>query len=301
MIPRFTLHRPATLDEAVDLLEAHGEAGRAYAGGTELLLVLREGLLEVGHLVDLKRIPGLSAIRVVDEDGELEIGALATHTSIAESPTVRERCPALAAVEGVIANRRVRNVGSVGGNLCFGEPHGDVAPVLVALGAGLLVRGPGGTRRVLLEDWLLGPFDVDLRPGEVLVAVRVPLGSQALAYRRIRTLERPAVSAAVALAPSGDSPGSIAARVVVGCAGPRPTRILAAEPWLAAVAADAATRRVGEVAHACGLAAADAVDAVDDIYGPEAYKRRLAAVLVRRAVEEALGAIDGRDRAEARA
>ena len=294
MISRFRLHRPTTLEEAAGLLDAHGEGARAYAGGTELLLVLREGLLEIEHLVDLKRIPGLSGVRVVADDGELEIGALATHTSIAESALVRERCPGLAAAEGVLANRRVRNVGTIGGNLCFGEPHGDVAPVLVALGAALLLRGPGGSRRVLLEDWLLGPFEVDLRSAEILVAVRVPLGGQVLAYHRMRTLERPTVSAAAVLTASSGTPAAVSARIVVGCAGPRPTRVPAAEDAL--VAASALRLRGGarDVARACGTAAADEVDAVDDLYGPEAYKRRLAGVLVRRAVEEAWRGFVGR-------
>ncbi|MDA8203906.1 MAG: FAD binding domain-containing protein [Chloroflexi bacterium] len=294
MIPRFRLHRPTTLEEAAGLLDAHGQAARAYAGGTELLLVLREGLLEIEHLVDLKRIPGLSGIRVVEDDGELEIGALATHTSIAESPLVREHCPALAAAEGVLGNRRVRNVGSIGGNLCFGEPHGDVAPVLVALGAALLLRGPEGLRRVLPEDWLLGPFEVDLRPAEILVAVRVPLRGQVLAYRRIRTLERPTVSVAVALTASPGTPGAVSARVVVGCAGPRPTRVRAAEDRLSATSADPQRVDAADVARRCGTAAADEVDAVDDLYGPETYKRRLVGVLVRRAVQEAWTGFGGR-------
>ncbi|HEX5451839.1 MAG TPA: FAD binding domain-containing protein, partial [Candidatus Limnocylindrales bacterium] len=111
MIPAFRLHRPTDLGAATALLAALGDGARLYAGGTELLLVLREGMLEADDLVDLKRIAGLADIGVDPAAAVLRIGALATHTQVAESEVVRERLPAFAAAEAALANRRVRNVG----------------------------------------------------------------------------------------------------------------------------------------------------------------------------------------------
>ena len=291
MAPTFRLHRPTTLDQAIELLVSLGDGARPYAGGSELLLVLREGLLDADNLVDLKRIAGLADIQMLADEQQLEIGALATHTQVAESPLVRGRLAELAGTEAVLANRRVRNTGTIGGSLCFAEPHGDTAALLLAVDAHVVLRGADGLRQVPLDAWLLGPFDVDLHAGEILLAVRIPMpvGPSALAYHRARTLERPTASAAVGLhvGPDGDLARDV--RVVVGCVGPRPTRVPEAEALLADYPAGQSAEHVTTVAAECGTIAARQADVVADIYGPEAYKRRLVSVLVRRAVADAFG------------
>jgi len=295
MVPTFRLHRPTTLDDALDLLASLGDGARPYAGGSELLLVLREGLLDADDLVDLKRVAGLADIRMLADEHELEIGALTTHTQVAESPLVRARLPALAATEAVLANRRVRNTGTVGGSLCFAEPHGDTAALLLAVDARVVLRGTDGIRHVPLDAWLQGPFDVDLKTGEILLAVRIPttLGRRALTYHRARVLERPTASAAVAMHVSPDDDLARDVRVVVGCVGPRPTRVPEAEALLAEHPARPSAERVATVAAECGTIAGRRADVVADIYGPEAYKRRLVSVLVRRAVVDAFAMLSG--------
>lgn len=291
MVPTFRLHRPTTLDHAVELLASLGDGARPYAGGSELLLVLREGLLDADDLVDLKRIAGLADIRMLADERQLEIGALATHTQVAESPLVRGLLPALADTEAVLANRRVRNVGTVGGSLCFAEPHGDTAALLLAVDAQVVLRSADGVRQVPLDAWLHGPFDVDLHAGEILLAARIPIpvAPSALAYHRSRTLERPTASAAVAMHVGPDGDVARVVRVVVGCVGPRPTRVPEAEALLAEYPARESVEHVTAVAVECGTIAARQADVVADIYGPEAYKRRLVSVLVRRAVADAFG------------
>ena len=117
MLRPFALHRPASAEEACGLLSRLGEDAVPYAGGTELLLLMKEGLLRPRHLVDVKRIPGLDAI--VDGGADVTIGAVVTHRAVERSAAVRARCPVLAAVARHVANIRVRNVGTVGGNLAL--------------------------------------------------------------------------------------------------------------------------------------------------------------------------------------
>lgn len=286
MIPPFRLLRPDTVEEALDLAGEHGEAARYYAGGTELLLVMREGLLEADFLIDLKRIDSLLGITMDKSDGALRIGAVTTHTEIERSSVVRAHLPQLAHLAGNLANLRVRNTGTLGGNLCFAEPHGDPATLLVAADASVELQGRGGCRTEAIENWIRGPFEVDLAPAELLTEIRIPLPSRerVFGYRRFRALERPSVAVAVRL-DLPDGTNSVAdARVVVGCAGPRPRRVPEAEALLRGSPRSA----VGEAGLAAAAAAHDAVDVDGDAYGPEDYKRSLVAVLVRRAIDAAL-------------
>ncbi|HEX5500369.1 MAG TPA: FAD binding domain-containing protein, partial [Thermomicrobiales bacterium] len=135
MLAPFDYHRPQTLAETAALLRALGDAAAIYAGGTELLPLMKDGLIEASHLIDIKGIPGLSEIEWNGDHGGLRIGALATHRAIERSPLVREHLPALADLEANVANVRVRAAGTIGGNCCFAEPHSDPATLLVALDA----------------------------------------------------------------------------------------------------------------------------------------------------------------------
>jgi carbon-monoxide dehydrogenase medium subunit len=131
-LPPFDLHRAGSVEEAHELLQRYGEDAAVVCGGTELLLLLKLGFAAYGHLVDVKGIGELGGIR--SENGTLVIGATATHREVERSPVVLERLPALAAMERDVANIRVRNVGTLGGNLCFSDPHSDPATFLLALG-----------------------------------------------------------------------------------------------------------------------------------------------------------------------
>src|SRR4051812_8493331 len=123
MLRRFRLEEPETIPEASDLLARHGESARVYAGGTELLLVMKEGLAHYERLVNVKKIPGLDQVKL--DNGSISIGALATHRRLGAEPVLNQQLPALVALEKNVANIRVREVGTIGGNLCFAEPHAD--------------------------------------------------------------------------------------------------------------------------------------------------------------------------------
>jgi carbon-monoxide dehydrogenase medium subunit len=283
MTSTFVLHRPTTVADAIALAVEHGDTARFYAGGTELLLVLREGFLAADHLIDVKRIPALIGVRA-GEDGGIHVGAATAHTDVERSPLIRTGFPVLAALESRIANVRVRNTGTIGGNLCFAEPHGDPAALLVAAGAQLALVGPEGPRTVLLEDWIRGPFDVDIRSGEILAEIEIPPAPSrtGYGYRRFRSVERPSVAVAARVDLAGD--GSVAAcRLVAGCAGPRPQRLARAEAGLTGVAA----RSFPDATHEVARIAAEEADVMDDAYGPVDHKRALIRVLARRAVLDA--------------
>ncbi len=222
-LPPFDLHRARSADVAHELLERYGEDAAVVCGGTELLLLLKLGFAAYGHLVDVKGIEELGGIRA--ENGTLVIGATATHREIERSPLVLERLPALAAMEREVANIRVRNVGTLGGNLCFSDPHSDPATFLLALDAE--VDCDAG--RMSLADFLVGPYETVLAHGQLLRSVRIPLPDPGtgIAHRKLAFHERPAATvAAVVQTTEGTVVG---ARIAVGSVGARPVRVTAAD------------------------------------------------------------------------
>jgi aerobic carbon-monoxide dehydrogenase medium subunit len=280
-LPAFELHTPRSVEEATELLDRHGEDAVLYSGGTELLLVMKLGFGDYAHLVDVKRIPELRTLEL--HDGALAIGAAVTHRELERSPLVRERWPALADMERGVANIRVRTSGSLGGNLCFSDPHSDPATFLLAAEAEVLCRRGGGEARKLpLREFLRGPFETALEPGELLVSVLVPpLPARAgMAHRKLAFHERPAATVSCLARLDGERVAE--ARVAVGSVGVVPVRCGDAEALLAGT-------KVGDedvLARAAAAAAAE-VRPVEDANGSVEYKRNLVAVFVGRCFPEA--------------
>jgi carbon-monoxide dehydrogenase medium subunit len=284
-LPPFDLHRPSSLEQATELADRYGEDAAFYCGGTELLLLLKLGFASFGHLVDLKGIEELRGVRA--ENGTLAVGGAVTHRELERSPVVRERLPALAEMERRVANLRVREVGTLGGNLCFSDPHSDPATFLLALDAEVECRRGGeAKRRVAIADFVAGPYQTALRPGEVLAAVRIPVppAGTHVAHMKFSFHERP--TATVACAARVESRVVAEARICVGSVGPRPMRSRAAEALLAGM--PAAEPDPAVLARAGEAAAGDA-GPVDDATGSAEYKAQLVRVLVERAFREALG------------
>ena len=289
----FHISQPPTISEASALMVEDPDAV-FYAGGTELLLAMKHGGLQFRRLVDLKGLPGLADISVVD--GAVTIGALATHRTIARSSAVRERLPELARLESRIANPRVRATGTLGGNLAFGEPQSDPATLLRALEARLTIEGPRGVRTVDIGDLLVGAYETSLERGEVLTRITIPLqgSGQRLGYHKVQLHERPMLGLALRL-DLDDSGSTIEdARVVIGAASPTPRRSEAAERTLLGDLGDAASR----VPAAAEQLAAGA-DLIDDEEGSADYKRHLIGVhlgrLTQRLVRDEAPGAEGRD------
>lgn len=289
MLRPFALHRPATVAEASEILAAEGRDAALYAGGTELLLILKEGLLRVRSLVDVKRLPGLADIRA--ENGHLVIGATATHRTVEQAPAVHARCPLVARVARHVANVRVRNVGTVGGNLAFADPHSDLATAFLVFDATVRLAARGSEREVPLGDFVLGPYETVRGDDEIVTSVRLtpwPEGT-AGAYVKYGMHERPTLGVAVALTLEEETVRG--ARLAVGCVGPRPQRLAAAEARLSGCSLAEVERRAEEI----GAEAAAAVDAVSDLHGSADYKRDMTRVFVRRALRLAAARAAGRE------
>jgi carbon-monoxide dehydrogenase medium subunit len=283
-LPPFELHRPRSVEEATELLERYGEDAAFYCGGTELLLLLKLGLSAFGHLVDLKRIEELGGIRA--ENGDLVVGASVTHREVERSDLVRERLPALASMERGVANLRVREVGTLGGNLCFSDPHSDPATFLLALDAVVECRRGGeAARRIPIAEFVVGPYQTGLRAGEVLTSVRIPMPPQGAvaAHAKFAFHERPAATVACLVRVADERVAE--ARIAVGSVGARPVRATAAEQAVAGAPVD---ELGGGVLGDAGELAADAAAPVDDANGSSDYKAQLVRVLVSRTIRQAV-------------
>jgi carbon-monoxide dehydrogenase medium subunit len=286
-LPRFELHRPESVEEAFTLLETHGDDAIVMQGGTELLLLLKLGLADYGHIVDLKRVPELRALEA--ENGSLRIGAGVTHLELERSPVVRERWPALVRMEQTVANIRVRAAGTIGGNLAFADPHSDPATFLLACEATVALQGRAGGRELPVDQFLLGPYDTALRPGELLRHVEVPglPASARIRHSKLSFHERPAATVTCLVRVEDGS--VVEARVAVGSVGPVPVRAAEAERLLRGLDAGAPEPAVVEAAAEL---AAGASRATADANGSADYKRALVATLVRRTFAAACSAPD---------
>ncbi len=279
----FELHRPGSVEEASGLLDQFGDDAVVYSGGTELLLVMKLGFADYPHLVDVKRIAELRRLEV--SNGVLEVGAAVTHREVERSPVVRERWPALASMERGVGNLRVRSMGTIGGNLCFADPHSDPATFLLAVGGSLVCRRADGPPRELPVDaFVEGPYQTALRPGELLTAVRLPesWAGTGVAHEKMSLHERPAVT--VTCLARVENRQVTSARVAVGSVGNRPRRALDAEAALLGMPVDGLDGRVSTAAEA----AAEAADPVEDANGSVEYKRQLVRVLVARCARTAV-------------
>lgn len=281
----FRLHRPQTVGEASGLLSELGAGALPYCGGTELLLVAKLGLTDFTELVDLKGIPELSGI---EANGKLRIGATTTHREIERSPMVRSGWPSLAAMERHVANIRVRNVGSIGGNLCFADPHSDPATYLIAAGGSLIAGAGSAIRQISPEEFTPGPYETALAPGELLLAIEVPplQPGSALVHRKLAFHERPAITVATNVAVRDGAVSET--RVAVGSVGVTAQRLIDTEQSLNGV--DAFGRDTAAISRCAEIAGREARP-VEDANGSVEYKRQLVRVLVTRCVRDALGEI----------
>jgi len=280
---RFTIHQPKTVTEASEMLAEFGDQGKLYAGGTELLLAMKHDFLRYEHLIDVKTIRGLDSIEATN--GSLVIGSGATHRAIERSTIVREKMPVLADMEQRVANVRVRATGTLGGNLCFAEPHSDPATLLLALNARARVQSRAGERILPIDQLITGAYETALASDELLSSIEIPLLSRSehAAYLKFQTHERPTLGLALVL--QAGSGGEIAhARAVVGSVGATPARSDETDRLLTGP-----RERVEKELPEAARKLTQAADPVDDLQGSAEYKAHLIEVFLRRALLKALG------------
>src|SRR5713226_6389373 len=283
MLRRFRLEEPESVKDASDLLARHGESAKLYAGGTELLLAMKEGLIHYERLVNVKKVPSLDGIKV--EDGSIHIGALSTHRMLAESSALRERLPAFVRMESHVANIRVREVGTLGGNLCFAEPHTDPGTLLLVLGAKLFAAKGSSSREIPVERFFVDAYESCLEPDEILTGIQVPPlpRPSGVAYLKFGYLERPSVGVAVRITLNQAREAIVDARIAVGCAGPVPRRVEEAERLLQGTSLKEAARSLTKAGEVAGRAS----EAISDLHGSQEYKEHIVGVLLKRAFQQA--------------
>jgi len=277
--------QPQSLKEAVSLLDPEDSTVRPIAGGTALMLMMKPGFFVPSRLVSLARIEAAySAVRG-DSNGSLRVGAMVSLAELERSSEAIGRFPLMKDALRTLSNIRVRNVARVGGALAHGDPHMDLPPLFATLGARVSVAGPNGTREIAVEDLYLGYYQTVLRNNELIAeAIIPPLNGARAAYTKVTSRSAddwPALNMGVRLE-MADSNTVRLARVVLGAASERVTRLAQTEKLLAGAAVnDALLKRASE------CAAAEA-RFVPDAHGSAAYKKELLRVYLPRTIKEAL-------------
>ena len=292
----FEFHSPTSLGEAFDLLQRYGEDGRLMAGGTGLVLQMKQRLSQPGHVISLKKIPGLDTVTAGSngdgaspEVGALEVGALCTHRRLETNSLVQQRVPLVAQTYSRVATTRIRSMATVGGGLVHGDPNEDPPPTLIALGASAELASAGGVRVVPVEDLFLDYYETDVRPGEILTSVTIPpqpRGSGGIYLKFLpKTADDYATVSVAAVVTPGENNVCRDVKIVLGSVGMTPVHATGAEEILKG------QPLTEENIAACAAAVKDAVDPLDDFRGSADYKREMAEVFTRRAIQQALAQI----------
>lgn len=280
----FEYHEPTSVADAVALGTRLGGEGRFLAGGTDLIIQIRRGMIAPRHVVSLHRVAGLDRIEV---DGAVRLGALVTHRSIERCPHFQERLRALVEGAEVVGGHQIRNVATVGGNVVNASPAADVVPVLLALEATVTCLGPDGERTLPLEDFLVGPGQTARRPGELLTSIRFerlpPISATAfLKAGRRKAMEIAVVCVAVRLTLDAAHERCQEARIALGAVAPTTMRARAAERSLEG------QRLTDEVLAEAGRLAAGECRPISDVRASARYRRLLVETLVPRALRRCL-------------
>ncbi|OGO44599.1 MAG: hypothetical protein A2W37_10185 [Chloroflexi bacterium RBG_16_63_12] len=276
----FEYFAPRSLAEATEVLAKYQGEARTVAGGTDLLLKMKAGRLSPKAIVNIKRVPELRGLTF---NSHLTLGALTTLEEIKQSSMIRERYPALSDAAATMASVQIRNLATVGGNLCNAAPSADLAPILIALNAAARLAGFKGERRIPLEDFFTGPGTTVLAPGELLVSLEVPPPAGPSVYLKHSPREHMDIAVVgIGLALRGYNPLSqecAEPRVVLGAVAPVPLRARRAEAEL--TGGPLAAERIDRAAKI----AAEEAKPIDDVRGSAWYRRRMVAVLTRRGLE----------------
>jgi carbon-monoxide dehydrogenase medium subunit len=275
----FEFLEPASVQEASALLLEYGDDCRVIAGGTALMLGMRQRMLTPSYLISLGKLRSLRGISYDEQEG-LRIGALTLHAEVAQSPIIKEYYPMLAEMASHVANPQVRNQGTIGGNICYADPATDPPTCLMALDARIVINGTHGERVLTIAEFLVDYYVTALKPGEIVTEIRIPAPSftSGAHVRFLRTAaeHRPLINFAVTAWHQGRHCQKI--RVVIGATTAIPTRIERCEAFLQN---KEITRAV--LAEAAEIIATD-IDSISDLRGAEEYRRDMVRVISRRAL-----------------
>jgi len=281
----FDYLEPTTVAEACALLKQHGGEAKVFAGGAHLTILMKQGLLEPKSLINIKKIAELKGIRYDDATG-LTIGALVTHRELEISALVQEKFLVLCEAEREVANIRVRNMGTVGGNLASGEPLTDLSQIFIALDGKVKIAGPSGLRTIAIEKLFLDFYTTSLAEDEILTQVVLPplpprSGIDYIRFSSSSVVDKPSVGVAVRLTLNSSAETIQTARIVLGCVGATPVRARKAEALITG------KKLTPELAQEAGSVASQECSPTSDLRGSEQYKRAIVNTLVKRAAGKA--------------
>ena len=286
MLQPLQLVQPTTVAEASQALAEYGERARIYAGGAELLLLMRHGFLHSEILIDVKKIERLHRVSV--NSNSLCIGACVTHRELAAHPLVRRQARAFADAESQIANVRVRNQGTLGGNLAFNDPHSDPGPLLLIHQASVILGSSRGERQLPLSEFFVDMYLTALEADELLLEVEIPFlpPDMKCAYQRLHRFQRPTLGVAAAVRMNDGVVEET--RLAVGCVGPKALRLADIETKIKGCPLDAAKQIIlDEKNHLREI-----IRPVDDLLGSAQYKLYMTAVMLVDVLEQASASTD---------
>lgn len=281
----FEYFAPKTVEESLSLLSQYKGEAKVIAGGQSMLVMMRQGLLAPEYVIDIKGVNELDYLTFDEREG-LRMGALTTHRTIEKSPIIQRHFEVLSEMEKNLATIQTRNWGTIGGNLCHGDPAGDPAAVLIALRAQLKLKSLSGERVVFMEDFSKDILEVDLEPEEMLVEIQIPIQPPrtGVAHEKLMVMQGDAgiVGAAVSITLRPEEGICEDARIVISNAASTPLRVRAAEERLIGkVIDDQFIVEAGEVASSES-------DPPSDVHASSDYRREMVKVFVRRAAKKAL-------------
>jgi len=284
MIKDFVYHRVNTSEEALDLLDKYQDDCKIICGGQSLLILMRQGLVAPANLIDIKGVKDLDYITFDPEKG-LKIGATTTHRTVEKSEIVKDNYSILIEMEKNLASVQTRNWGTIGGNLCHGDPTGDPATLFTVLNGSVKLASKERERTIPVEEFSVDFFETVLEEGEMLLEIQLPVipPRTAVAYDKFNLIENDQGIVAAGVSVTVDEKGSICqeARIALGSAAPVPMRAKAAEELLRGKKIDDALLDV------VGQKAAEEADPVADIHASEEYRRDLVNTLTKRMVRKA--------------
>ncbi len=278
---KFSYLRPKSIDEAISLVESHKEKARYIAGGTDILVKIKERKVLPNFLISIRQILELAYIRYEEAKGILRIGSMTTHRMLEMSPFVRRTYPILSDAVDNIGSVQIRNVATIGGNIVNAVPSADGAIPLITLGAKISMRGPKGERTMELVDFFIGPGQTLLEHGEIVLEFVVPrlsphTGMAYYKHTRRAAMELPILGVAVLISLEDDGITCSDARIGLGVLAPTPMRAFNAEKILKGKEMqDAVLEKAGKVA-------ADECKARDSVRGEAWYRRTMVEVFVKR-------------------
>jgi CO/xanthine dehydrogenase FAD-binding subunit len=276
---KFDYLMPTSISEAISLHEGYGERAKYIAGGTDVMVKIKEGKISPQYMISLRHLKGLD--HIIYENGELRIGAMVTHRMLELSPVIRKEFPILIDAVENIGSVQIRNVATIGGNIVNAVPSADGAIPLITLGAEVRVKGPKGERAMALENFFIGPGKTLLKGGEILLEFVIPklpphTGAAYWKHTRRAAMELPILGVAVLISLDEDMKTCTEARIGLGVVAPTPMRAKNAEAILKGKKVD------DEILEKAGKAAAQECKARDSIRGQAWYRRDMVELLVQR-------------------